>query len=373
MPYIEELKFRVINRFDSVIETKSDAKKLSDFIFFNQKDYLSESTIRRFFNLTPSGKTSKTTLDIFSRFVGFDNYQQFCDYCEQLIENVTKNNADNAVLLAIQSKKSVSIFEVNLICSRIIQLLKENNFSSLLLYFNNKDFFNLIKSNTSINDLFAQTLGPYFSSDSYFVQIEKIMKSKYFIPLVLYNYVDIQNYGMHKYYAWIINNYSEKSDLAFAASVISLNHVMNNKFDEAKQFYDLIEIEEIGLSPTLNGRVALLKWIFNNNFNSLLEIAVKYSNEILYFSLDIVPFLIYSNNIELLKIWFSRFPHITNLNKSWVEKDILEMLKIAKFIAEGDLEKVIKMRENNAKSINSSTFFNTVYHIIDTEIISNHI
>jgi hypothetical protein len=373
MPYIEELKVRVINRFDNVIETKTDAKKLSDVIFFNQKDYLSESTIRRFFNLTPSGKTSKTTLDIFSKFVGFDSYQHFCDYCEELVENVAKNNADSAVLFALKSKKNLSIFEVNLICNRIIQLIIEKNYSSLFLYFNNKEFAELIKSNLSINDLFAQTVGPYFASDKYSIGIEKILKTKYFVQLVLYNYVDIQNHNMHKYYTWVINNYTIKTDLAFAASVISLNNVMNNELNEAKHFFNLIDIEEIGLSPTLNGRISLLNWIFNGDVNILLNDAIKFSNEILYFSLDIVPFLIYSKNIEILKIWFSRFPHISNLNKSWVEKDIIEMLKIAKFIAEGDLEKVIKMRENNAKSINSSTFFNTVYHIIDTEIITNHI
>lgn len=365
MLYIEELRVRVVDCFGNMVATKSDAKKLRDVIFSKQKEYLSESTIRRFFKLIPFGSASRTTLDVFSRFVGFDNYSHFTDYCEQLIADVAKNNTDQAVLSALQSKNSLSIFEINLINNRIIQLINEEDYKGLSTYFNHDVFAELIRSNKSLNDLFAQTLGPHFANQFPVNEIEKILTTTYFIPLILNHFVDIQNSGMLKFYMWILDNVSEKSELVFPASVIALNHVMNNQLEEAKSYFMLIDENEIGSSPPLNGRIALLKFIFSNDFDELLITAQKFAEQIHLFCVDIVPYLIYTKNNQLLKRWFSQFPHASNSNTSWVEKDILDMLLIGKLISENNFIEVKRIRKNYVNNMNSLSLMTAAYAVID--------
>lgn len=120
MRNINVLKVQVENRFGKNIGTKVDAQELKNKIFLHQKEYLSESTIRRFFDLIPCGNISKTSLDIFSRYIGFENYDDFSAFCDQLIENVTTNNSNQALLIALISKSSFSLFEINLVCNRIV-------------------------------------------------------------------------------------------------------------------------------------------------------------------------------------------------------------------------------------------------------------
>jgi len=163
MVFSDELRVWIENRFGKQITSKSDAQELRDLILNVQKEYLSESTIRRFFHLIPSGKTSRTTLDIFSRYVGFSSYTQFCDFCQNLSKEVVHSNVDKVVLTGFSSKKTISIFEINLIVNRIIQILKNRDIDILEAYFNNNALFELIIANKSISDLFAQTLGPYFT------------------------------------------------------------------------------------------------------------------------------------------------------------------------------------------------------------------
>lgn len=128
---------------------------------------------------------------------------------------------------------------------------------------------------------------------------------------------------------------------------------MNNQWEAAKGYYGKILRPQYVLAPPLEGRIALLDWIFSNDFEALIEHAQKFKNEILHFSVDIIPYLIFTNNKEYLQKWFFHFPDMLENNISWVEKDLMYIAKIAKFIATektADLNKLLKQKTKYMKS-----------------------
>ncbi len=358
MLYINELRLQIENRFGKKIVSKTDAVNLKNSILTHQKEYLSESTIRRFFNLVKTVETSLTTLDIFSRYVGFGSYAEFSIFCEHQIKSVAKTEVDDVIITAINSKKSISIFELNLLTNRMIQIIKNNDVEILQTYFNNDSLFELIKANQSTADLFAQTLGPYFSSGFNKLALDKIMNTKFFTALILNHYVDVGNDNFEPYYQSLLLQGKTPEELVFSGSVLALNHLLKDQWDNAKFYYNKIKKNKQYTSAPLAGRIALIDWVFNDNFEALVESANKFSDQILYFSLDIIPYFIIKNHSDLLKIWFKQFPSMIRPNKSWVEKDIINMIKIAEYFSNDNIVELNKLLHSKSNMINSHTLFN---------------
>ena len=360
MLYAEELRLQVENRFGKKIVSKTDAISLKNSILVNQKEYLSESTIRRFFNLVKAGVTSLTTLDVFSRYIGFSCYTEFCVFCEHQIRSVANSEVDDVIITALASKKSISIFEVNLLTNRIIQLIKNKDIECLETYFNTDSLFKLVKANQSTADLFAQTLGPYFSTGSVFNKyaLNKIMNTQFFTPLILNHYVDVGNDDFEPYYKLMFINGKTPEERVFSGSILALNHLLKNQWEDAKLFYKEIKINECLSSPPLSGRIALLDWVFNDNFEALIESANQFSDQIVYFSLDIIPYFVVKKRSDLIKIWFHQFPEIIRPNQSWVEKDLMTMIKIAKSFSDDDTEALNKLLQSKRNLMNSNSLFN---------------
>lgn len=363
--YFDELRIRVANRFGSQIKTKPDAQRLREIIFESQNEYLSESTIRRFFHLIPSGKTSRITLDVFSRFIGFSSYLQFSEFCEKIIHFSTSNNTDAAILDGLKEKEVLSMLEVNLISYRINQCILESNFYLLNLYFNDDKLFQLLTLSDSTHDLFAQALGPFVENELLLADISQIMNSRYFIPLVLYKYVDIQNKGMERYYEWIVKNSKNSHDLIFSASILSLNSLYSGDQGKAIFFFQLIDKSEQIDSPVLNGRIALLNWVFNGELDELIKEAKKHEDRLLFFSIDLISYLVYFEKIEILEFWFLSFPDTQPNEKTWVEKEIFFFYKVAEQIALGDFSGVRHLMDQKVSLLNSKTTIGKIYHLIE--------
>lgn len=354
-----------MDRFGREIKTKPDAQHLRDLLFQQQHEFLSESTIRRFFGLIPSGKTSRITLDVLSKFIGFNSYLQFCEFCEKTVQFSIKNDPDELILNGLQEKNTLSLLEVNLIAYRIIQCIKEQDYDGIIKYFNHEPLYRLISSNDSIADLLAQTLGPYFENQVYIKKPISILNTTYFIPLVLHKYVDIQNKGLERYYEWIIINHNNKHDLIFSASILSLNRIYSKDFEEAEKYYQFIDKSFHISAPVLNGRIALLDWCFSNDFYGLIGKAKIYQDHLLFFSIDIISYLVFSNNISCLKRWFDYFPDFHLNEKTWVEKEIISFYRIAKFIAEENHEEAKRQLAHKVRMLNSDTTFSKIYNKLE--------
>jgi len=369
MTYIDELKNRVAKRFGKPILNKPDSKELRDLIFQYQKEYLSESTIRRFFNLIPTGVTSRTTLDIFSRFIGFPSYSQFAEFCEKIIHFSNSNNTDAVILNGLKEKEVLSMLEINLISHRINQCIIESDYTLLSLYFNNDKLFRLLTLSDTSHDLFAQSLGPYIENELYLKDIDQLLKTAFFIPLVLHKYVDIQNRGLERYYEWMVNNPREPHDLIFSASILSLNRLYGGEYEKAYFYFQLIDKKGQLLSPVLNGRIALLNWVFSNDLDKLIAEAKKFEEHLLFFSIDLISYLVYFEKLEALKFWFLQFPDALPNEKTWVEKEIYFFYILAKYIALEDFSNLKLWMDQKVMLLNSNTTFVTIYPLIEERYI----
>lgn len=83
---LQVLKVEVEVRFGRKIAYQKDCNTLSNMILETQKEYISPATLRRVFGfLTTNSNPSRVTLDILSRYVGFQDWENFN-------QKVTKNN-----------------------------------------------------------------------------------------------------------------------------------------------------------------------------------------------------------------------------------------------------------------------------------------
>ncbi len=239
--FIKDLREKVQSKFGKKISSKKDAIELREMIFLKNKRYLSESTIRRFFYLVPSVKSSLTTLNIFSEYLGYKNFEDFINYHENIFLTSLKKDIDNSIIETIKIKDALSVFEINLLSSRIVELLKANNKKKLIQYFNNDHLYNLLINNISLNELFAQIIGPNLSLLKK-SEINDLIKTKYFIDLILNKYVDINNKNLEEFYLVLLKDSTNNIQKSFAASILSLNKVYENNYDLAKFYLNQIEV-----------------------------------------------------------------------------------------------------------------------------------
>ncbi len=75
---VDKVKLAVVGRFGRDITDLSDAQDLAQEVQAETGENLSYNTIRRFFGLVKyNGATSKRTLDILCRYLGYSGYQEF--------------------------------------------------------------------------------------------------------------------------------------------------------------------------------------------------------------------------------------------------------------------------------------------------------
>jgi len=101
---INELQIKLKEQFGYHIKTKPDCAKLSQIILTNLSEYISESTLYRFFILKESPKISTTILNILAQLIGYTDWAEF--------ELVINNKEHNKLVLgasanSIQKPKSL--------------------------------------------------------------------------------------------------------------------------------------------------------------------------------------------------------------------------------------------------------------------------
>jgi hypothetical protein len=361
MNYKFELAQSVEQKFGSPIKTKTDAQLLGLKIFEELKIHISESTIKRFFNLIPSGRNSLSTLNIFSRYVGFNSCENFKENCNSNILKVIFNKSDEFIISKYCKKNELTILDVNLIANRIILLIKEGNIESSKLYFNSYELKVLITGNINLLFLFSQLLGPIIEDPKLIANPHDLLETQYFKQLVIYNYVDLQNQALERYYLAIINTKPSSLDLTFASTIVSLNYVYKNELDLAKLYFEKIDPYQSKIPPVLAGRIALLNWVFKKDNEKLIKAGKLYIRNINYFSIDILQYFILNNNLNMLSLWFYNFPYlIVEKNNTFYDKEINAILLIARILANRNKELFIELLKNKPKFVNSNTIINKI-------------
>jgi len=221
------------------IKSLNDSKRLSEIIANEIDLEISYNTIRRFFGVVKNVKASNYTLDIVSKFNGFDNYTDFIvNYRlsnkwkqEFEITKIIHKNEDDKLLEYIENKlNQTRSFNLKLI-QIIRELLLVGNFNLVRAIFE-IDKMNAKNFNYDDTVLIGMSIGHVIHLiDIKNKEFNELILNENFQDLVITIFVDYGN--LKTYYSKIIEiihaNSSRKNILEFSKGILNLNLYFNKK------------------------------------------------------------------------------------------------------------------------------------------------
>jgi hypothetical protein len=361
MNFKQELRNHLQIKFGKTILSKADITKLQSQILSETAHRISESTLRRFFNLIPSTKTSKTILDILSEFIGYKDYNSFVEHCNIKINSILNNSSNTFILSELEKKSDISLLEVGLLSNHIINLIRGNDLKIVAKFFDSTSLYRLISRNPNIHELFGHSIGPIVENSEFVPDPKILLQTKYFIQLVLFRYVDVGNDNISRYLSALLECSKDAIERAFCRSVLALNAVYKKDLTVARQIYSSIEAPGNELSPQLAGRIALLEWILNGDDDKLFKIADEYADRIHFFSIDILQYLLSQEKHRMLRKWLKRYREGLISNEQWVKIELSRVVEAAHDILnhKGDKKQQLNIQKYTFQGIKSSTIYHS--------------
>jgi hypothetical protein len=252
------------------IKSLNDSKRLSEIIANEIDLEISYNTIRRFFGVVKNVKASNYTLDIVSKFNGFDNYTDFIvNYRlsnkwkqEFEITKIIHKNEDDKLLEYIEN----NLNQTRSFNLKIIQIVRElllvGNFILISKIF---ELEKMHANNFNYDDkvLIGMSIGHLLHLiDIKNEKFKELILNENFQDLVITIFVDYGN--LKTYYSKIIEiihaNSSRKNILEFSKGILNLNIYFNKKLNNS--FYSL-KIEE-DFHPILKSRIFAQNLLLND-------------------------------------------------------------------------------------------------------------
>lgn len=281
---ISLLKEATEKKFGFAVCTKTDCDKLADTIENKTKQFISVNTLRRFFEVMPSeSKPSLETLNILSRFCGFND---FYDFKKSHILNSSLNGSDLSIdaiddlqqalgesprfystfnwlmLLAFRENNTQFLKDIfNAECLRNSNDYPREMHRNLILTFSNE-----LRRNPQLFEL----LVPHYAK-------QPAAQALYFEWFVDYDYLNIHHHNAIRAYA------SERSDddaRLFSLCILFLHHFWLLEKNECEQL--IKKINQIELKPETHPFPAGRKFACNILFESLFRkgLSKTYESEI---------------------------------------------------------------------------------------------
>ena len=254
------------------IKSLNDSKRLSEIIANEIDLEISYNTIRRFFGVVKNVKASNYTLDIVSKFNGFDNYTDFIvNYRlsnkwrqEFEITKIIHKNEDDKLLEYIENNlNQTRSFNLKLI-QIIRELLLVGNFILISKIF---ELEKMHANNFNYDDkvLIGMSIGHLLHLiDIKNEKFKELILNENFQDLVITIFVDYGN--LKTYYSKIIEiihaNSLRKNILEFSKGILNLNIYFNKKLNNS--FYSL-KIEE-DFHPILKSRIFAQHLLTDDNY-----------------------------------------------------------------------------------------------------------
>ena len=260
---IENLKKEIAKKIKREIKNRGDCVFLSNAIFEILDIEISYNTLRRFYNLLPSTKTSIKTFNTLAQFIGYKNYIDFTqnykykgkiNITEIIYKSVAKNKPEDIVNLVKKTKKSSEDF-TSLIIILIRELWHNGNFKLIdrifnlkALNFNSFSYDEVLKIGNSIGLLIRE-------KDKLHPQL---LNNINFLDCVFLIFVDYSS--LNKYYGGTLeiikkNNVRYYITL-FSKAVLEFRNFINNK---KIKYLDIDKPHEKQLHSILIGRLLSLK------------------------------------------------------------------------------------------------------------------
>lgn len=329
MEYISELIACIETTFGKSIRTKKDCLLLRDDILLKTKEPISESTIRRFFKLIPSTKTSITTLDIFSNYIGHSSFKEFEAYCnERFASLLNSHHSFYSIISELEEKKFLSLMDIKLLSSHIKHLIQYEPIQNSIPFFDSSTVYKLIQQNINAQDYFAQIIGSTIIQLDSVEAIFPLLSTRYFKYLVLHRFIDIGNDKLEFLFREALKFTKNIEEKNLYYSILSLNNAYRNDIVGLREYFKLINVDFHLESPEYQGRISLLEWLIVSDFNKLIESGGKWRKQIHLFSIDIIQYLLLNDKMALIDLWITSFPDIQD-SKRWISSDLNTLYQIA--------------------------------------------
>ena len=272
---IENLKKEIAKKIKREIKNRGDCVFLSNEIFEILDIEISYNTLRRFYNLLPSTKTSIKTFNTLAQFIGYKNYIDFTqnykykekiNITEIIYKTVSENDSEEIINLVNKTKNNSEDF-ISMIIILIRELWHNENYNLInkifrlkALNYNSFSYYEVLKLGNSIGLLIRKKS-----------KIEPILLNNInFLECVFLIFVDYSS--LNTYYGdslKIIKKNNFKYDITlFSSALLEFRNFLNNK-NVNKITFKASKTNH--LHPILSGRLLSLK-LLNADSNKTLEL-----------------------------------------------------------------------------------------------------
>ncbi len=278
--FIEELKKTTENKLKFKVQNLGDCILLSDLILETIDESINYNTLRRLYDIIPNVKTRTKSLDILSKFNGYNNFAHFIKtysfrerlkYRNKIYKFISNPNEKDLSKLIYEIRNFSDDF-IDLIIFFSRELIYNNYYNHLDELFKLKEMnFNSFSYN-EVLDL-GNSIGIIFRKKK--IVDDNILKNQNFIKIVYSIFVDYSN--LNNYYGnWVntVKNLAKEEEdvIIFSIALLQLKNYVNRK-KTTDPFGNLAF--KTNIHPVLKGRILSVK-ILAGNYDSLDELLEKY-------------------------------------------------------------------------------------------------
>tara|TARA_B110000259_G_scaffold27803_1_gene29372 strand:- start:155 stop:1429 length:1275 start_codon:yes stop_codon:yes gene_type:complete len=341
---IESLKIKIEEHAGFKILTQGDCHLLSKQIKSEIKQVLSYNTIRRFFNLADKRKTSRSSLDILSKYIGYKDFSHFnISFPHEhkwSVENklffFLEQNDSKGLLICLAKIKSSTSNYVSIISNVCREVIYRRDFKLLSNIF---ELDSLRFSDFTYNEVvqIGNSLGILLRSHPINKDDTVILLNNFnFIQCVCLIFVDYSNLNSY-YFKWSQILSEKKGHMEifiFSNCIIQLSNYLNKRTVKIPKEFELIPDNT---HPILEGRILALRLIVEKESSrrKLLEaFHTRFSkNEVLpleyFFELSFTALLI---NSRVMQEWIVNLsPKSLNLKQSYQHHNIQLYYLVCRF------------------------------------------
>jgi len=272
---IENLKKEIAKKIKREIKNRGDCVFLSNAIFEILDIEISYNTLRRFYNLLPSTKTSIKTFNTLAQFIGYKNYIDFTqnykykekiNITEIIYKTVSENDSEEIINLVNKTKNNSEDF-ISMIIILIRELWHNENYNLInkifrlkALNFNSFSYYEVLKLGNSIGLLIRKKskIAPILLNNINFLEC---------VFLIFVDYSSLNTYYGDSLKIIKKNNFKYDITL-FSSALLEFRNFLNNK-NVNKITFKASKTNH--LHPILSGRLLSLK-LLNADSNKTLEL-----------------------------------------------------------------------------------------------------
>jgi len=378
---IFRLKSLVVLKFGRPIEDRSDCEALASDIEQSVGHTLGYNTLRRFFGIDAQQvKARISTLNILSKYVGYNSYQHFTTDVNFNLKRNNKSKLYEFLWTKEPEKIGCFINQIFRIRDQYLDslidtarfLLAHNDVLILIAIFNELDiepkelaFAEKLHLGNSIGIIFRSTrLNKY--------QFKKLFKSPFMNEIVFEIFVDYSN--LNGFYGQFIEerHLANPSQLHFKRALKVLQNYLNKKEDVVQ--ID-VNINETKIHPVLKGRLfSLPLYQHNSSIENIMNYEVHFSPAFFY---EIMVASIITSNFYHFNDITREFSNFLKLiDEYWLNYlCVYQIFQAAFYYKNGNIIKTKElMSDINLDSLRLSykSFLSFFYYLLDWKVNSDN-